>query len=110
MEANSQRQLLPAAEQTNDVEGNGAERAERKADTDQTKYDDRVQPRHSFAVEMMIVVMMNRMRRRHAYHPRQFLCAVFRHFFLLHHVMPESMFPYRGLWQGSFATVAWLLA
>ena len=62
MDANSNKQVSPAAEQTNDVEGDGAERAERQADADQTKHDDRVQPRHSFAVEMMLVVeMMNRM-------------------------------------------------
>jgi hypothetical protein len=110
MDANSRKQILPAAKQMNDVDGNGAERAERKADTDQAKHDGGVQPLHSFAVEMMIVVVMNRMRRRHAYHPRQFLWAVFRHFFPSLHVTPDSVFPYRGPWQGSFATIAWLLA
>ena len=47
----------------NDVDGNGAERAGRKADTDQTKHDHRMHPRNRFAVEMVFVVeMMNRMR------------------------------------------------
>ena len=54
---------LPVAEQMNDVDGNGAERAGRKADTDQAKHDHRMHPRNRFAVEMVFVVeMMNRMR------------------------------------------------
>ena len=61
MDPNSPGQALPVAEQADDVEGDGAERAERKADADQTKYDDRVQPRRRFAEMMLVVEMMNRM-------------------------------------------------
>ena len=62
MDTHDRRQALPAAEQMNDVEGNGAERADRKTDADQSEHDDRVQPRRRIAVDVMLVVeMMNRM-------------------------------------------------
>src|ERR1700722_18367479 len=116
MEANNPRwvlwrQRLPAAEQMDDVEGHGAERADRKTDADQSEHDDRVQPRRRFAVEMMLVVeMMNRMYcRRHGCHPRQ-SSALLRRFFPSLHLTPDSVIPHRGPWQGSFATVAWLWA
>ena len=111
MQANNGKLALPAAEQMDDVEGDGAERADRKADADQSEHDGRLQPRHCFAVDVMLVVeMMNRMcGRRHGCHPRQ-SSALLRRFFPSLHLTPDSIFPYRDPRQGSFATVAWLLA
>jgi hypothetical protein len=46
LDRNSRKSLLPVAEQMNDVDGNGAERAEFKADVDQAKHDHRVHSRN----------------------------------------------------------------